>query len=697
MARLTFRINVLLLFVLAAASATPGYGFAREAILKPAPGEYDKPITVVFDLPQNTRVYYTLDGSEPGIRSLLYGKPLTIEDDTIIRYYTVDSGGRRSSVQEAFYRIRLQMAPGGGLRTVADPPAGLYSERVRVTLSTREGATIYYTIDGSDPSTESDIYRAPLNLSVDTRLKFFAMDADGSREPVRTEAYRFKLASRMVDTTPPAARVTPLPSDFRAGDLIRLTANEESRIYYTLDGSDPTEESSLYEGPFWLSGSSDLKFFAVDASGNRSMIYSEVYLLDQDAPSSEAYPPTGLYTSPLKVTISVSDADARVHYTLNGIAPTTDSPVYGQALVLTKDTVLQFFSVDPNGNREAVREETYLFDDDAPVTVADPPGGDYVPPIQVSLRTETGARTHYSLDGSDPDVESPIYFRSLTFLRPTTLKFFSMDLAGNMERIQTHRYGLVSGVWRRFSRGVYLIPSVTNGRTFWMGSESGLAVYNVGSGERTFLGAQEGLLGSVINDLVLDEEGHLWVATELGLNYLRPGAGFIHYTPDEGMPGREVLGLGVDRDGSIWAGTRNGVARIRDGVVKEVLTVADGLPHNTVLSVAVDYSGNKWFGSMKGLARLSGGKWSIFDRDSGMVDDEIRTVAVDRDWNVWVGTPRGVSVFDREKWTNYTRDDGLPGPAVVLIAPDPDGEIWVATRTGVARFVEGRFVKENPP
>ncbi len=671
--------------------------FAGEIGFTPVPGEYANPIIVIFNAPENTRVYYTLDGSEPSARSPVFTHPITIEDDTVIRYFTVESSGLRSSVQETFYRIRLQQPAPGELRTVADPPAGMYTDRVRVTLSVKGGATIYYTIDGSDPSTNSGIYRTPLVLTVDTHLKFFAMDADGSREPFREEFYRFKLTSQMIDTTPPEAWAAPLPDDYRGGDLIRLTANEESEFYYTLDGSDPTEESLKYEGPFWLTISSELRFFAVDNGGNLSRIYSETYHLDEDAPFSEAFPTTGLYISPLTVKIIVSDADARVYYTVNGLSPTTDSPQYREPLVLSKDTVLKFFSVDPYGNSEAFKEETYLFDDEAPVTVVDPPGGDYVPPINVTLRTEESARIHYSLDGYDPDTENPIYFSGFTITRPTTLKFFSMDRAGNMERIQTHEYGLVSGVWRKYARGVYLIPSVTDGRTFWMGSESGLAVYHVGSGDRSFMGEGEGLWGTIINDLILDEEGDLWVATDRGLNHLGSGGGFTHFTRDEGLPDREVLSLGVDRDGSIWAGTKKGVSRIRDGVVHETLRAADGLPHDTVLSIAVDYSGNKWFGTMKGLAKFTGSEWRIFTRGNGMINDEVRTIAIDKNWNVWVGTPRGVSVFDREKWVSFTKKDGLPGSAVVLITPDPDGEVWVATRTGVARYSNGEWIKENLP
>jgi hypothetical protein len=666
--------------------------------MTPTPGEYSDSIEISFETDPSRQVFYTLDGSEPSMGSPVFRDPIRIEDDTVIRYFVVYRDGSRGSVQEAFYRIRMQDPEAGELRTVAQPPGGMYNQRVRVALIAREGATVYFTLDGSDPTTDSDIYHTPLSMKVDGIMKFFAVDRDGSREPVREESYIFRLVDKLVDTTPPSAIVNPTPGKYRSGDLIRLAADEEADIFYTMDETDPTEESQLYEGPFWLTDSTYLRFMAVDRGGNRSPVYEEFYSLDQEPPLSEAYPSTGLYTPPLKVQITVSDDAATVHYTLNGTEPGIHSPVYTDPLLLRKDTDLKFFATDPSGNREETHEETYLFDDEAPVTIVDPPGGEYVPPIRVTLRTEENARTHYSLDGYNPDTESPIYFSGFDFMRPATLKFFSMDRTGNMERIKTHRYSLVNGVWRKYARGIFLIPSVTDGKTFWMGTESGLALYRVGSGDRSFVGDTEGLLGNIVNDMIIDEAGDLWVATDKGLNRYRDGRGFVNLTRDEGLPAREVLGLGVDRDGSIWAGTEKGAVRIKDGAVREKLTAKNGLPDDTVLSIAVDYAGNRWFGTRKGLAKYTpAGEWHIFTRESGMVDNEVRTVAVDSDWNTWVGTSKGVSVYDRENWKTYTKDDGIPGNGIVLIAPDPDGEVWVATSTGVARFSDGKWIEENPP
>ncbi len=247
-----------------------------------------------------------------------------------------------------------------------------------------------------------------------------------------------------------------------------------------------------------------------------------------------------------------------------------------------------------------------------PETTVDPPGGDYRPPVLARLETGREGRIHYTLDGTEPDGESPLYSSPLKFSEPVTLKFFAVDGLGNKGAVQTHRYSFINGVWRKYTRGVFLIPSVTDGKIFWMGSEDGLVFYSIGSGSRNFAGEGDGLLGSRINDLLLDEEDNLWVATELGLNVYRDKTGFSHLDRNAGLPAREVLSLGVDTDNSIWAGTKSGVVHIRDGAVVDLFTRKDGLADNSVLAITVDALGTKWFGTRKGLSRFTGTSWENF-------------------------------------------------------------------------------------
>lgn len=61
------------------------------------------------------------------------------------------------------------------------------------------------------------------------------------------------------------------------GEEVELIASPNTKIYYTTDGSVPTISSTVYSKPIVLSGKVDLRYMAVDESGNKSEIGEEVY------------------------------------------------------------------------------------------------------------------------------------------------------------------------------------------------------------------------------------------------------------------------------------------------------------------------------------------------------------------------------------------------------------------------------------
>ena len=56
-----------------------------------------------------------------------------------------------------------------------------------ITISdATSGATVYYTIDGSTPTTSSTKYTGPITLTKSETLKFIAVHSGDSNSPVRT-------------------------------------------------------------------------------------------------------------------------------------------------------------------------------------------------------------------------------------------------------------------------------------------------------------------------------------------------------------------------------------------------------------------------------------------------------------------------------------------------------------------------------
>ena len=88
------------------------------------------------------------------------------------------------------------------------------------------------------------------------------------------------LNNIITDTTVPTVN-----ADLKGGSnyysplKINLTANKPGKIYYTLNGTNPTISSTLYTDIIIIYTSQTLKFMAIDNSGTLSQVYSEKYLI----------------------------------------------------------------------------------------------------------------------------------------------------------------------------------------------------------------------------------------------------------------------------------------------------------------------------------------------------------------------------------------------------------------------------------
>jgi hypothetical protein len=81
----------------------------------------------------------------------------------------------------------------------ATPDGGTYTNIQIVTLTATDNKdphpSIYYTTDGTSPTTSSVIYTNPLNINTNTILKFMARDASGNQAAVQTMNYIIHLVS----------------------------------------------------------------------------------------------------------------------------------------------------------------------------------------------------------------------------------------------------------------------------------------------------------------------------------------------------------------------------------------------------------------------------------------------------------------------------------------------------------------------
>ncbi|WP_239454419.1 extracellular catalytic domain type 1 short-chain-length polyhydroxyalkanoate depolymerase [Bacillus suaedaesalsae] len=155
----------------------------------------------------------------------------------------------------------------------------------------------------------------------------------------------------------------------------------------------------------------------------------------------------GTFSSSLTVELN-TDEPATTYYTTDGSTPTTNSTIYTTPISIHSTTTLKFFSIDGFGNKEAVKSASYTIsnssDTTAPITTASPAGGTYANSVTVQLSSNESATTYFTTDGTTPTMNSTKYTGAITLTTNTTLKFFSVDSAGNIEGTKTETYTITN-------------------------------------------------------------------------------------------------------------------------------------------------------------------------------------------------------------------------------------------------------------
>lgn len=99
-------------------------------------------------------------------------------------YFYVASGGQCHVVGAKVAPIPDVAAP------TFDPEGGEYTEAQSVTIScATEDVDIFYTLDGTDPTDESDLYSGAITISETATLKAIAYNADGESSEVTSATY----------------------------------------------------------------------------------------------------------------------------------------------------------------------------------------------------------------------------------------------------------------------------------------------------------------------------------------------------------------------------------------------------------------------------------------------------------------------------------------------------------------------------
>ena len=155
----------------------------------------------------------------------------------------------------------------------SDPDSNALISLFYDTESSGENGTLIASDIEEDPDGSGDSYTWDTS-SLEGSYSVYATISDSGHTSTVQGPGRL-----VFDRTPPAIEAQPAGDNYVSPIYVALSANESANIYYTLNGDDPTDDSSLYTAPILVSGNVTLKFMAVDPAGNESITQVENYAI----------------------------------------------------------------------------------------------------------------------------------------------------------------------------------------------------------------------------------------------------------------------------------------------------------------------------------------------------------------------------------------------------------------------------------
>jgi outer membrane protein assembly factor BamB len=287
---------------------------------------------------ERAMIYYTLDGSEPTAESgTLYGGPITLSDSTTIRVMACKENMYQSSVMSATY-TKLGTVSG----VIFSPVSGeVFQETLEVVLSCQtEGAMIYYTLDGSEPTAESGIlYSGAITLSDSTTIRAMASKVNMYDSSITQARYSHW------ETVADPQFIPDEQYQFQDSIEVELTcATADATIVYTTDGRAPSREYGIvYVGPIAFTASTTIEAMAYkDGLYDSSVVTAGYVRLYPMAELAFSYASGFSFQDSLDVTISCETAGATIRYTTDGTDPTrSHGETYTGPIRLTATTTLK--------------------------------------------------------------------------------------------------------------------------------------------------------------------------------------------------------------------------------------------------------------------------------------------------------------------------------------------------------------------
>ncbi len=227
------------------------------------------------------------------------------------------------------------------------------------------------------------------------------------------------------------------PGSYDEVVLLKISANTTGKIYYTLDGSTPNQNSPVYIAPLILeSGEYQVAALFVNDYGIESEVARSWYVINlivPDPPELLLY--SGSYHVPTMIEVIVPE-NGTVHYTMDGSNPTKDSPKYTEAISMPLGrSNFKFITISEEGVSSEIVSRSFDFTLETEVTVGRA--------VNNVIQALFDRKVLSDLQGHSPEIMEKYVFKYNTIVEiPDMGYYYVLDEyieTGNGEQTKTDR------------------------------------------------------------------------------------------------------------------------------------------------------------------------------------------------------------------------------------------------------------------
>lgn len=151
-------------------------------------GTYIEETEIEFlNVPENSEIYYTLDGKKPDKKSKKYEKPIELDEEGTytLKYIAYNQKSIPSDIGEARYTISFEAPDAPKI----SPSSAKYEYQTSIIVTAKPGCTIYYAFD-EEPTIESDVYTGPISMKEgEHTFQAIAVDERGKVSDIASRIY----------------------------------------------------------------------------------------------------------------------------------------------------------------------------------------------------------------------------------------------------------------------------------------------------------------------------------------------------------------------------------------------------------------------------------------------------------------------------------------------------------------------------